>query len=174
MFSILLYKRHCNSQKLSPIPLITGVWATQCNGIKVIFLRSTKWNTMYMKELFCCIIMTIHLLVGRLLPFWLAFFINFYFPFFVFSSYLFSCFFFLSIVPEEEVRAAEEKFEESKEICYNSMLNLIETADVSMEMYFFSVNTNLLLIMIPCLQLYCNCLIWNLWNLEVNCTAPLQ
>lgn len=33
-------------------------------------------------------------------------------------------------VPEEEVRAAEEKFEESKEICYNSMLNLIETADV--------------------------------------------
>lgn len=103
--------------------------------------------------------MTIHLLVGRLLPFWLAFFINFYFPFFVFPSYLFPCFFFLSIVPEEEVRAAEEKFEESKEICYNSMLNLIETADVSMEMYFFSVNTNLLLIMIPCLQLYCNCLI---------------
>ena len=108
---------------------------------------------------FCCIIMTIHLLVGRLLPFWLAFFIYFYFPFFVFPSYLFPCFFFLSIVPEEEVRAAEEKFEESKEICYNSMLNLIETADVSMEMYFFSVNTNLLLIMIPCLQLYCNCLI---------------
>lgn len=33
-------------------------------------------------------------------------------------------------VPEEEVRAAEEKFEESKEICYNSMLNLIETSDV--------------------------------------------
>ncbi|KAL9986811.1 hypothetical protein ACROYT_G001012 [Oculina patagonica] len=33
-------------------------------------------------------------------------------------------------VPEEEIRTAEEKFEESKEICYNSMLNLIETADV--------------------------------------------
>lgn len=33
-------------------------------------------------------------------------------------------------VPEEEVRVAEEKFEESKETCYNSMLNLIETADV--------------------------------------------
>lgn len=33
-------------------------------------------------------------------------------------------------VPEEEIRAAGEKFEESKETCYNSMLNLIETSDV--------------------------------------------
>ncbi|CAH3042405.1 unnamed protein product [Porites lobata] len=33
-------------------------------------------------------------------------------------------------VHEEEIRAAEEKFEESKEVCYNSMLNLIETSDV--------------------------------------------
>lgn len=33
-------------------------------------------------------------------------------------------------VPEEEIRAAEEKFEESKEVCYNSMLNLIESSDV--------------------------------------------
>lgn len=87
-------------------------------------------------------------------------FSNFLFSFFfVFPSCLFPCFFFLSIVPEEEVRAAEEKFEESKEICYNSMLNLIETADVSMQMYCFPVNTNLLLIVIPCLQLHCNCLI---------------
>ena len=87
-------------------------------------------------------------------------FSNFLFSFFfVFPSCLFPCFFFLSIVPEEEVRAAEEKFEESKEICYNSMLNLIETADVSMQMYCFPVNTNLLLIVIPCLQLHGNCLI---------------
>lgn len=35
------------------------------------------------------------------------------------------------LVHEEEIRAAEEKFEESKEVCYNSMLNLIETSDVS-------------------------------------------
>ena len=33
-------------------------------------------------------------------------------------------------VPEEEIRVAEEKFEESKELCYSSMLNLIES-DVS-------------------------------------------
>lgn len=35
------------------------------------------------------------------------------------------------LAPEEEIRAAEEKFEESKEVCYNSMLNLIESSDVS-------------------------------------------
>lgn len=35
------------------------------------------------------------------------------------------------LVPEEEIKAAEEKFEESKEVCYNSMLNLIESSDVS-------------------------------------------
>ncbi|XP_068694479.1 endophilin-A2-like [Montipora capricornis] len=33
-------------------------------------------------------------------------------------------------VPEEEIRAAEEKFEESKETCYSSMMNLIESSDV--------------------------------------------
>lgn len=72
-------------------------------------------------------------------------FSNFLFSFFLYFLviyFLVSFFFFLSIVPEEEVRAAEEKFKESKETCYNSMLNLIETADVSMEMYCFPVNTN--------------------------------
>ena len=38
---------------------------------------------------------------------------------------------FTYVVPEEEIRVAEEKFEESKEICYSSMLNLIESSDVS-------------------------------------------
>ena len=71
------------------------------------------------------IVVTIHLLFGRLLTLWPAFLLSFYFTF---------IFLFL-IVPEEEVRAAEEKFEESKEICYNSMLNLIETSDVSWKLF---------------------------------------
>lgn len=33
-------------------------------------------------------------------------------------------------IPEEDIKAAEEKFEESKETCYNSMMNLIESSDV--------------------------------------------
>ena len=45
------------------------------------------------------------------------------------------------LVPEEEIRAAEEKFEESKETCYNSMLNLIETADVSLQLLSLTFST---------------------------------
>lgn len=33
-------------------------------------------------------------------------------------------------VPIEDLRVAEEKFEESKELCYSSMMNLLEN-DVS-------------------------------------------
>ena len=38
-----------------------------------------------------------------------------------------SCWIFDFVVSEEEIRVAEEKFEESKELCYSGMMNLMDS-----------------------------------------------